>query len=343
MRYPSDFPIEEEGAEISLLAASSGEAENAEQRTPLHCRADRRRKRSPKQLERVACAPRCRSRVSASSRLPSATKSLVRKPRSTFSALQVPLLSPVDTHITSQHAIVRAPKGVLVSPGANADSSSWKAFDPQRKKDAASSGYEFATDRAEATLPLIVSAADSNSPSTTVVDRVWLQTWLSGGIEQDRAAFRLRTSNSQATVELPPDAPPGEVEVLVDGQPAEVSSRAAGRIVVRLVQGIANWARCGQRAGDSHARSPVPACDSASLDHAPSRDAAANRRHDRTLAGLLADRPAGRRAHRPISRTTCLRQSVAMAWRLLGSPARDVAERSGKMGRCISANCSRDD
>ena len=72
------------------------------------------------------------------------------------------------------------------------------------------------------------------SPSTTVVDRVWLQTWLSGGLEQDRAAFRIRTSNSQATVELPPDAPSGEVEVLVDGQPAEVSSRAAGRIVVRL-------------------------------------------------------------------------------------------------------------
>jgi hypothetical protein len=67
-----------------------------------------------------------------------------------------------------------------------------------------------------------------------------LQTWISGGIEQDRAAFHLRSSNSQATVELPPDAPAGEVEVLVDGQPAHVSSRAAGRIVVRLVGDSSN-------------------------------------------------------------------------------------------------------
>lgn len=41
-------------------------------------------------------------------------------------------------------------------------------------------------------------------------------------------------------IELPPDAPPGEIEVLVDGKPAEVTSRTAGRIIVRLGQDSPN-------------------------------------------------------------------------------------------------------
>src|SRR5438046_2804214 len=50
------------------------------------------------------------------------------------SALQVPLLSPVDTRVTSQRATVRAPSGVFLSLGTNADGTSWKMNDTTRKK-----------------------------------------------------------------------------------------------------------------------------------------------------------------------------------------------------------------
>jgi hypothetical protein len=88
----------------------------------------------------------------------------------------------------------------------------------------------------ESCLPLILSAKNLNPPVETTVDRVWLQTWLTRDIRQDRSAFRFRTAGSQATVELPPRAASNEIEVLVGGKPAKVLSRAEGRIVVDLAR-----------------------------------------------------------------------------------------------------------
>jgi len=236
---PSDFPIDEEGVEIALLAGTNGNSEHAEQRTPLHFDpiADENEPAATgtRRLRAVMPQPRIGKFV-VSARYPIARPQTA----SAGDSVEVPLLSPVGARVTSQRATVRPSGGVFVSLAANAEASSWKTTDPTRKKNATGAGYEFVTDRAEPFLPLIVSTTDANSPSTTVVDRVWLQTWLSAGIAQDRAAFHLRSTNSQATIELPPDAPAGEVEVLVDSQPAQVSSRAAGRIVVRLVRDSSN-------------------------------------------------------------------------------------------------------
>ncbi len=121
-----------------------------------------------------------------------------------------------------------------VSLNTKADDASWKVNDSQARNNSLGAAREFVAERAELSLPLLVSASESKPQSATIVERAWLQTWISGDIEQDRAVFRLRTSNSQTTIELPPDAPPGEVEVLVDAQPAEIVSQAAGRMVVRL-------------------------------------------------------------------------------------------------------------
>jgi hypothetical protein len=235
LEAPSDFPINEEAAEIALISLGGAKSEPTEQRTPLHFEpvADdgELAATGTQRLRAVLPQPRV-GKFAIAARYKTETPQTV----AAGSKLQVSLLSPVDTRVTSQRATVRTSSNLFVSLGANEDASSWKTSEPTRKKSAAGIGYEFVTDRSESFLSLLVGAADANAPSTTVVDRVWLQTWISSGIEQDRAAFHLRSSNSQATIELPPDAPAGEVEVLVDGQPAQVTSRAAGRIVVRLLK-----------------------------------------------------------------------------------------------------------
>lgn len=246
----SDFPINEESAEIALLTPGNGKAEASEQRTPLQFEPvvdeGELAATGTHRLRAVLPQPRV-------GKLAISARYQIESPQtSAGSALQVSLLTPIDTRITAQRAMVRAPSGVFLSLGANAEASSWKTADPTRKKNPSGAGYEFVTDRAEPLLPLLVSAADANASSTTIVDRVWLQTWISGEIEQDRAAFHLRSTNSQATVELPPDAPSGEVEVLVDGQPAQVASRAAGRIVVRLPRDSSNQADSAPAEPTSH-------------------------------------------------------------------------------------------
>jgi hypothetical protein len=251
LEAPSDFPINEDAAEIDLIAPSIAKGESTEQRTPLRFEPladeDEVAATGTHRLRVTLPEPRV-GKFAISARYKIATP----QPVSAGSAVQVSLLSPVDTRVTSERATVRASNSILLSLGANSDASSWKTSDPIRKKNAAGMKYEFVTNRAESLLPLLVSAADANTPSTTIVDRVWLQTWISGGMEQDRAAFHLHSSNSQATVELPPDAPAGEVEVLVDGQPAQVTSRAAGRIVVRLVKDSSNQANGALAEPTSH-------------------------------------------------------------------------------------------
>jgi hypothetical protein len=83
-------------------------------------------------------------------------------------------------------------------------------------------------------LPIQIGPYAASRPQTTVVERVWLQTWQAGYIVQERAAIRFRTSDSTATVELPPNSTAAEIEVLVDGEIALGSIVQEGRVVVAL-------------------------------------------------------------------------------------------------------------
>ncbi len=230
----STLPIEDDGIEAALVASpTAANADSSDQRTPLRLEpvADENELSATgmRQFRAVLPQPRVgKFSVALHYRIPRSQQSLAG------GLFQVPLLFPANCRVNSERATVHTSRGVFVSLSPHSDDSTWKPGEPQGTKSSPGTQFEFVADRAESTLPLVISAMDSNAPSATIVDRVWLQTWLSAGEEQDRAAFRLRSSNSQATVELPRNALPGEIEVLVDGRPAEVSTLAPGRIAVRL-------------------------------------------------------------------------------------------------------------
>ncbi len=158
----------------------------------------------------------------------------VNRPQSPSSrgSWSIPLGRPVDGRPGECRATVRMPRdlGVALDPASAA--ATWKSAETNRES--ASQGAEFVATRPEPTLPLVVHAVDVNLPSATLVERAWLQTWLTGSTRQDRAAFRFRTSGQMVTVELPPETAAEEVEVLLDGQPADGASRETGRISVQM-------------------------------------------------------------------------------------------------------------
>jgi hypothetical protein len=145
----------------------------------------------------------------------------------------LPIIQPVDARISATRATVQAPRNLAVSLAVD-ESSSWKSTAASTNSGDGGNSYEFVAEGDIASLPLVVNAAEINMPSTTIVERAWLQTWLTRDMRQDRAAFRFRTAGSQTTIELPPDATAGEIEVLIDQRPAEVQSGGTGRLVVRL-------------------------------------------------------------------------------------------------------------
>jgi hypothetical protein len=154
-------------------------------------------------------------------------------------AFHVPLFQQTDGRVAAQTASVRTPRTLAAALDTAATGSSWQAMDARLEPIAGNTADDYdhyIADQSEASIPLLLRAVDPNLPSSTLVERVWLQTWLSGEMRQDRAAFRFRTTASQTTIELPPQVPPEEVEVLVDGRPADLLSRGTGRILVRAPQ-----------------------------------------------------------------------------------------------------------
>ncbi|HJQ82373.1 MAG TPA: hypothetical protein VJ828_20600 [Lacipirellulaceae bacterium] len=146
---------------------------------------------------------------------------------------RLPLVRPIDGRAGAQRAVVTSPVGFTLMLDAKSDDSSWKMASPDvmRQRDPS---YEFVADGSETFLPLAINKAVIDTPAATTIERAWLQSWFSGEMRQDRAAFRLRTTGPQVTVELPPEVSPEEIEVLLDGRAADVVSRNAGRVVARL-------------------------------------------------------------------------------------------------------------
>ena len=71
-------------------------------------------------------------------------------------------------------------------------------------------------------IALLVSAPDRNVSGTTIVERAWLQTWLTGSMRYDRATYRLRSTNNSVAIQLPLDSiREHRVLIQIDGRPIQ--------------------------------------------------------------------------------------------------------------------------
>jgi hypothetical protein len=145
----------------------------------------------------------------------------------------LPLVKPLDGEVTRSLAIVETPPEFEALLDELTDTTWETTASPTSDADGGE-GNQFIARQAEPALPLSIRDVELDIPTTTIIDRTWLQTWLNGNTRQERAAFRFRSDASQVTIELPPESAANEVEVLLDGRPANVVAREEGRITVRL-------------------------------------------------------------------------------------------------------------
>jgi hypothetical protein len=163
---------------------------------------------------------------------------------------QLPLVRPLDGRLGTHRLACRREPQFSVSLGSTSEPSAWKQV--SAADSSSNSSFELETNQPEEQIPLSMQALDSDSPAETFVERVWLQTWVSGDLRQERAAFRFRTAGSQIAVELAPQTPDA-LEVLMDGDRAQVLSREPGRVVVAVSQpGLETDALPAHGSMDSH-------------------------------------------------------------------------------------------
>ena len=79
----------------------------------------------------------------------------------------------------------------------------WESFRESRRLALGATGT-FRSVQPPNKIALSISVSEKNDSSTTIVERAWVQTWLTGTIRVDRATYLLKTARDSVTLQLPP-------------------------------------------------------------------------------------------------------------------------------------------
>ena len=129
----------------------------------------------------------------------------------------LPLICPADVPVTGHRIHFFIPSGyrVTLQPESRR---LWEPFREPRRP-ILNVTETFRSAQSPTKIALFVAAAERNVSGTTIVERAWLQTWLTGDIRVDRATYLLRSTNDVVALQLPPDSlREHRVTVQVEGQ-----------------------------------------------------------------------------------------------------------------------------
>ena len=145
-------------------------------------------------------------------------------------AFFAPLVMPGQGELLGNRLYVSAATGMEVSSSTNA----WKLAQSGMLRSGGRRGLQLAAEGREEQVGLEVRVADEDQAASIVVERAWVQTWLTYSTRQDRAVFRFTSNRSELEVTLPSGTSLGQVQVLLDGK--RVNGQAAGkdRLIIPL-------------------------------------------------------------------------------------------------------------
>ena len=83
-------------------------------------------------------------------------------------------------------------------------------------------------------IDLLATHTEQSSTGATVVERLYLQTWIAGSERQDRAVFRIRTDGEALRFDLPRFADSEQLLAIVDGRAVKTTQETGGGISVPL-------------------------------------------------------------------------------------------------------------
>jgi hypothetical protein len=137
----------------------------------------------------------------------------------TTTPFEVPLAMPLEGEFSGNSLDVTREPGISVELGAGHWTSA-KSEDRERGRN-----LHLTSSTAASSASLLLTAEEHAAAGFGSIERLWVQTWLTGRTRLERAVFRIPGGRRQLTLALPADVDPGEVEATLDGMPAQLSSK----------------------------------------------------------------------------------------------------------------------
>jgi hypothetical protein len=150
-------------------------------------------------------------------------------PRSSITAT-IPLVTPAEGEISGNRAIVTSKEGIRVRQREGP----WKEAEAGTLPSGVRRGLHLAAGERVREMVLAVHLEDQSSAGSTVVSRGWIQTWLTRSSRQDRAVFRLTTTQKSLDLVVPAGVSFADVELWLDGKRTSGQSTPEGRMIVSL-------------------------------------------------------------------------------------------------------------
>jgi hypothetical protein len=144
--------------------------------------------------------------------------------------VDLPLAMPADGQISSNIAILTVDPGIRLEQREGL----WSVVESAAETSASHSTTRLAADGAATEIRAALSLNDGPAATVTFVDRAWIQSWLAQSVRQDRAVYSLTTSEDQLRLALPTGVTAADVEVLLDGKPAQPEDAPVGVLVLSL-------------------------------------------------------------------------------------------------------------
>lgn len=133
----------------------------------------------------------------------------------------VPLMTPADQVVTTNHLHILPSE----SMGIQLLDEAWNQIESTTEVDQANNEFVsanelvFESDSLRREVELVATQAAARQTGAVVVQRAWIQTWLTDSSRQDRAVFRFRSQNNQLQVGLPAGIDTETIQLILDGRP----------------------------------------------------------------------------------------------------------------------------
>ena len=113
-------------------------------------------------------------------------------------------IRPAEVPVSDHQVHFFSPPGyrVLLQPESKL---LWEPFREIRRS-AVNATETFRSAQSPTRIALFVSAAERSASGTTIVERAWIQIWLTGAIRRDRATYLVRSTNDSVSLQIPQDS-----------------------------------------------------------------------------------------------------------------------------------------